>query len=383
MKTPELTYPRLRPSVAMAPVHQTVDGILCDFFMGNTRVNRRFVIQQDLFECLKLLDGTKNASDVVNSVVGGKGDCDFLHKKLKSLLHVLREKNIVEDVKMAEISEADPRRRVLSFLGDFFPDYRLVEVQGRLQSAVVIICGIGGVGSWVAHFLCRSGVGHLVLIDPDVVQPSNLNRSLFPNKFGEKKVAVLSELLRSIDPHVRVDVQDSKIQGPNDLEKVVEVVLGSSIPPRRIVVVNCADEPNVDFTNDIIGSVCMPRHIPHVVAGGYNLHLGLMGPTVIPFRGPCLECVSMSLKKVSPDGFEEVRKLDRPLRKLGSLGPMVGLVSAFAANEAIRTILNGDRLQPALNGQRMEYDFFTGNIKTTGFERQANCKWCGHHGIYK
>ena len=48
----------------------------------------------------------------------------------------------------------------------------------RLEAARVILFGIGGVGSWCAEGLIRSGIGHLTMVDPDVVMPSNINRQV-------------------------------------------------------------------------------------------------------------------------------------------------------------------------------------------------------------
>lgn len=70
----------------------------------------------------------------------------------------------------------------------------------KLKEKKVLICGCGGVGSFVAEALCRSGVGHIDLIDHDVVEPSNLNRQLMSAKdnIGRKKTEVLAERLKSV-----------------------------------------------------------------------------------------------------------------------------------------------------------------------------------------
>ena len=72
----------------------------------------------------------------------------------------------------------------------------------RLASARVILFGIGGVGSWCAESLVRSGVGHLTIVDGDVVSPSNVNRQLLATTatIGEVKVEVLKSRLLEINP---------------------------------------------------------------------------------------------------------------------------------------------------------------------------------------
>ena len=74
-------------------------------------------------------------------------------------------------------------------------------VQKLSQSSVAVI-GLGGVGSYVAEALCRSGIGNLLLIDGDVVEASNINRQLpaLQNTIGQFKVVVMAERLRQINP---------------------------------------------------------------------------------------------------------------------------------------------------------------------------------------
>ncbi len=62
------------------------------------------------------------------------------------------------------------------------------------ESALVI--GLGGIGSWIALNLALIGVGTLVLVDPDTIEPSNLNRTLYKlNDIGRKKTVALKELI--------------------------------------------------------------------------------------------------------------------------------------------------------------------------------------------
>lgn len=76
------------------------------------------------------------------------------------------------------------------------------EAMERLKSSRVAVFGLGGVGSWCAEGLCRSGVGEIVLIDQDTVGESNINRQLcatYP-ALGRPKAEVMAERLRAINP---------------------------------------------------------------------------------------------------------------------------------------------------------------------------------------
>ena len=75
-----------------------------------------------------------------------------------------------------------------------------------LQNARVIIFGIGGVGSWTAECLARSGVGTLTIVDADVVAESNINRQLVAtvSAIGRPKTEVLAERLLDINPDLNL-----------------------------------------------------------------------------------------------------------------------------------------------------------------------------------
>jgi len=77
----------------------------------------------------------------------------------------------------------------------------------RLAQAHVCVIGIGGVGSWAAEALARSGVGHLTLIDADEICVSNTNRQLhaLDGEYGKSKVGVIEKRLRAINPAIKID----------------------------------------------------------------------------------------------------------------------------------------------------------------------------------
>lgn len=80
------------------------------------------------------------------------------------------------------------------------------EVMERLASLRVIVVGVGGVGSWCAESLVRSGIGHITIVDPDSVAVSNVNRQLMATvtTIGQPKVEVLRQRLLQISPSTAV-----------------------------------------------------------------------------------------------------------------------------------------------------------------------------------
>ncbi len=80
------------------------------------------------------------------------------------------------------------------------------EVVQRIAEARVIIFGVGGVGSWCAETLVRSGIHHLTMVDSDEVVASNINRQLMATTatIGQPKVEVLRERLQTINPDAEI-----------------------------------------------------------------------------------------------------------------------------------------------------------------------------------
>ena len=78
-------------------------------------------------------------------------------------------------------------------------------VHAAVKDATIGIAGVGGLGSALAIALARTGIGHLVIADFDIVEPSNLNRQqYFVDQIGMPKVYALRDTLARINPHVRV-----------------------------------------------------------------------------------------------------------------------------------------------------------------------------------
>lgn len=91
------------------------------------------------------------------------------------------------------------------------------EAMESLQRARVIIFGVGGVGSWTAEALVRSGVGRLTIVDADRVAASNINRQLMAttSTVGQEKVEVLRQRLLDINPDCRIETIAERFTAEN------------------------------------------------------------------------------------------------------------------------------------------------------------------------
>lgn len=124
---------------------------------------------------------------------------------------------------------ADPQRR-------FAGVARLFGEDGfaRLRASRVAVVGIGGVGSWVAEALARSGVGAITLIDLDHIAESNTNRQIHAlgDAYGRAKVLAMAERIAAIDPSCAV----------RPVEEFVEADNASQLAEGHDLVLDCIDQ---------------------------------------------------------------------------------------------------------------------------------------------
>ncbi|MFK8012817.1 MAG: ThiF family adenylyltransferase [Marinicellaceae bacterium] len=106
----------------------------------------------------------------------------------------------------------------------------------KLIDSHVCIIGVGGVGSWVAEVLARSGVGEITLVDADDICVTNINRQIhaLTESIGQEKVAVMAQRIKSINPNCQVNQETTFF-----LESTAEKLL----------------KPNYDFVIDAIDSI--------------------------------------------------------------------------------------------------------------------------------
>ena len=131
----------------------------------------------------------------------------------------------------------------------------------RLEASHVTVFGIGGVGSFAAEALVRSGVGRVTIVDFDVICPTNTNRQLhtLSSNVGEPKVDVFGERLRAINPEARIDA----VRTAYDADSSASLLgIGNRAPD---FVVDAID--NITAKTHLIAT-CRAREVPIVVSGG-------------------------------------------------------------------------------------------------------------------
>lgn len=124
-------------------------------------------------------------------------------------------------------------------------------VHEKVKAAKVAIAGLGGLGSHIAIELARTGVGHLHLIDFDIVEPSNLNRQMYKIKhLGMYKTEALKQEIAEINPYINVEIDTVKVTQENVLAifKADEIVCEAFDKPEvKAMLVNSLLEEKGDI----------------------------------------------------------------------------------------------------------------------------------------
>lgn len=181
----------------------------------------------------------------------------------------------------------------------------------ELTKKHVLVVGMGGVGSFAAEFICRSGIGKMTIVDGDVVDPSNRNRQLpaLATTHGMHKVEIMAERLRNINPEIELTVINSFVTP----EKVEEILDSGTFD----YIVDCIDSftPKITFLQAAIS-----RKIPIVSSMGAG---GKMDPTQLrvvdiskTYNCPLAHQVRKRLRRLGiKKGFKAVFSPELPIRE--------------------------------------------------------------------
>lgn len=354
---------RLRSSVALVESPGKLE-----MFRTNVRESLRIKLEyENIIGLLAKFDG----KTLARVILGGEG-IDFVDGE--ELITFLTENHILIEVDCSYLPEVfGEKYRIINLIEDYvFSTAGVIEALEKLSTSPVLIVGLGAVGTWVATNLAQSGVANFILVDDDIVDISNLHRQdgFFQDDVGAKKVDVIERRLQEI-------LKCNVIKICDRLDEGFFVRHGLDF----CLAINCADYPSVDHTTELIGEYCMQKKIPHLIGGGYNLHLSLIGQSVLPGQSACVRCFRRALEKINQADLEGVKKLNRLNRKIGSFGPVCAVSASLTSSEAFKILIGAFSRLATLN-RRVEFRIRTADFAFTEIEKNDNCEWCGSSGKY-
>lgn len=184
--------------------------------------------------------------------------------------------------------------------------------QKKLSESRVTVIGCGGLGSPVLTYLALAGVGHLRLVDCDVVSLTNLNRQFFYEEMSVKqeKCSAAAEFLKKRNSEIILEPISKEVTEEN----VQELLADSD------VVVDCVDRISV---RKIVGRACQRLHLP-LVEAGVNGFYGYVLP-ICPGKSACLECIETgAAKEILP---------------VPAIGAVAGVIGSLQATECLKILL--------------------------------------------
>jgi molybdopterin/thiamine biosynthesis adenylyltransferase len=222
----------------------------------------------------------------------------------------------------------------------------------RLARARALVVGVGGLGSPAALALARAGIGELGLVDPDVVEISNLHRQLLYEEgdIGRAKVEVAAERLRTVASALRITTWQERFPDGD----AAAALAGYD------VVLDGTDTIAAKFA---VNDAAVAAGVPLVHAGVLGFRGQLL--TVLPGETACYRCVFEE-----PPAPGEVPSCE----EAGILGPTAALAGALAAAEAVR-LITGERAGYA--GRLLVIDAFGGHHRSVPLGRRPHCRTCG------
>ncbi len=228
-----------------------------------------------------------------------------------------------------------------------------VEGQTRLLEATVLIVGMGGLGSPVAMYLAAAGVGHLILVDDDVVEISNLQRQLAHREstVGDSKVESARQTLLALNSDVTITTVNRRVD-----RALLERLIGQPVD----LVVDACDNFSTRFA---INEVCVQYRVPLVSGAAIRLEGQVAVFDSRQPDSPCYQCLYQG-------GDDEQMSCSRN----GVLAPVVGVIGSMQALEAIK-VLSG--MGKSLCGRLLLFDAMTSSWRELRLSRDPACTTCG------
>ena len=229
------------------------------------------------------------------------------------------------------------------------------EGQLKLLDSKILLIGAGGLGSPASLYLAAAGVGHLGIIDADIVDESNLQRQIAHslNTLGTPKVDSAKRAIEALNPDVEVTTYRERLTSEN-IDRILD-------DGWEIIVDGADNFPTRYLVND----ASVWRGIPVVHGSIYRFE----GQVTVfkPFDGPCYRCLypSPPPPELAPSCSEG-----------GVLGVLPGIVGTLQTNEALKLALGtGD----PLIGRLLLFDALATDFTEVKIRRNPECPVCGEH----
>jgi bacteriocin biosynthesis cyclodehydratase domain-containing protein len=271
------------------------------------------------------------------------------------------------------------------------------EEQLLLGRAEVVVFGLGMLGSHLLGSLARSGIGHLIGVDSGTVSPAQLLGTAYPHAaIGQTKVEAAQSLVANLNPAVQFTGLDLECT-PENLETALATFTAATAEANSAstnsngdygrssrLIVAALDQPRPAFY-EAINSYCL-EHELNWTLGQLDNFVGLIGPSVIPFFGPCYHCYRTRVQSnvrlyEAQVAIEETQ--DSPEanhQQTGLLAPFTPLLAHSLSLEVLKLL--GNYAYSEAVDRLLSFDFLNLKIEQHPVLKLPNCAACGRLSVY-
>lgn len=224
------------------------------------------------------------------------------------------------------------------------------EGQEALKKSAILIIGAGGLGCAASQYLATAGVGKLTLVDDDVVELSNLQRQVLHHDadVGRAKVESAAESLCQLNPLVQVTTFKQRLADETLLDLIAQ----------HHLVIDATD--NVQSRNQL-NRLCFASKTPLISGAAIRME-GQISVFTYQDEEPCYHCLSALFGQQTLSCVEA-----------GIMAPVIGIIGAIQAMEAIKLIANYGRV---LTGKVLLLDALTMSWREMTLHKQLHCPVC-------
>ena len=211
-----------------------------------------------------------------------------------------------------------------------------LDLQEKLKKKCICIIGVGGTGTSLLVSLIGMGIGHIKLIDHDVISADNLPRQMFYkySDIGKSKVDKMKKYINNLNPFINVENFNICLNNKNK-SKIKNIFKDCDL------IIVAADEPDYIVILNQVQEFCFEMNLPFIGGAAGD---GFIPPLVIPYKSACIKCMLKALpqdqyKKYIHDNDSKL-KLDRFMWPYMSV-PYYKLLegNTFVAREVLKFLL--------------------------------------------
>ncbi len=294
----------------------------------------------------------------------------FGEEAVSDLLAQLEELSLVEDAADDDLIPAAVGARYdrqLRYFSDITTGPPPSQCQARLESARVVVLGVGGLGGASALSLACCGVGEMLLIDGDRVEETNLNRQILYSEddIGRTKVEAAADRLGAFNSRVKLATIAERMDGKDAIAEVIE---GFDL------VVDAADWPAHDI-EEWVNETCFAAEIPYITMSHFP-PVARVGPLFVPGVTGCFACQVAAYRRNYPMfdiAIEQRRAKQSPV---ATMGPACNLIGGQVGLDVVHYLTR--LAEPSTQGVSHIYDLRTMEVEREPVVPEPDCPVCGH-----